>query len=250
MIPSWVDEELSAQDAAVLERHLSVCAECAEEAAQQRSFVRGLRERLPHAQAPADVKARILGNLKATKVPAPARTPVWTRRWAGGGALAGAAVAALFLFVSLNLPQGGSDAWTQFFRDDHQAHSQAKLDVQVQSASTQTVAAWLAKTVGHPVHVPVMPDAQLVGGRTTVLRGQTVSLAVYRSDGKALSLFVGDPKVLCPSLDLPQDQLYADAGSPYSVVAWQHHDHFHVLVADLSLDRLKVLAHECQVSAI
>ena len=246
MIPASVDQELSSQDAAVLERHLRICVDCATVAAKHRSFVKGLREHLPRAPIPADIRYRLMAGLRTAKAPESPRPRVG--RWIRSGALVATAMAALFM--ALSLPHGASDAWTQFYRDEHQAHSRTELGVDIQSDSQGVVAGWLAKNVGHPVHVPIMPDAQLIGGRTTILRGQTVSVAMYRSKGEALSLFVGDPKVLCPTLNLPQDQLYADAGKPYSVVAWRHHGHFHVLVAELSLEQLKELAHQCQVSAL
>ncbi|HTA16246.1 MAG TPA: zf-HC2 domain-containing protein, partial [bacterium] len=207
MIPAFVDQELSSQDAAVLERHLGICVDCARAAAKHRSFVKGLREHLPQATIPADLKTRVMAGLRTAKAPDMPRPR--GRRWLRAGALVATAFAALFM--ALALPHGASDAWTQFYRDEHQAHSRNDADVQVRSDSAVAVAAWLAKNVGHPVHVPIMPDAQLIGARTTVLRGQTVSVAMYRSKGEALSLFVGDPKVLCPSLNLPQDQLYTDA---------------------------------------
>jgi anti-sigma factor RsiW len=245
LIPAWVDQELSQLDGLALERHLSVCPQCASEAKRHASFVKGLKGHLPRLQAPADLRARVLRGLDSAAFPPKQR--LRPLAWLGGGVLAGAALVAL---LTLLLPQrGAQDAWTQFYRDDHQTHSQADTEVQYRSSSQPMVAAWLAKNLGHPVHVPEMPDAQLVGARLSVLRGQTVALDVYRSQGKTVSLFVGDPKVLCP-LTLPQDQLFADSGSPYSLVAWQHKGHFHILVAELGLEQLKKLAHQCQVSAI
>ena len=247
LIPAWADQELSARDAAALERHLMVCEGCASEAARHQAFVKGLRENLSRTPIPADMKARLMAGLKlrAEKAPTLARAP--QRRWIRRGVLA--AAGALALLLLLQIPQGAPDTWTQFYRDDHQAH-QSQGQVQLRSGSPLAVAAWLGKSLGRPVHVPMMKDAQLIGGRLSVLRGQALASVVYRSAGKPLSLFVGDPKALCPGFKLASDQLFASAGVPYSVVAWEHHGHFHVLVAELGLDQLKELAHQCQVSAI
>jgi anti-sigma factor RsiW len=249
LIPAWVDQELSARDVAALERHMKVCADCAAEGARHRSFVKGLRESLPRTSIPADVKARVMAGLSPQASPARPEPQNFSWRWMRSGALA--AALSMVLALVLMRPQGAPDVWTQFYRDDHQAHSQGPAQLQIRSASAPAVSAWLSQSVGHPVHVPMMKDAKLLGGRLSVLRGQALASVVYRSDGKPLSLFVGDPKLLCPpSLSLAPDQLFASAGAPYSVVAWEHHGHFHVLVAELGLNQLKELARQCQVSAI
>jgi anti-sigma factor RsiW len=246
LIPAWVDQELSVQDSAALERHLKVCPDCAKEASLHGAFVAGLKEQLPKIQIPPDLKARVMNRLRSSQIPSPA--PERFGRWIREGVLAGAALVALVLVLAH--PRDSQSAWTQFYRDDHQAHSGGQFQVRYRSDSPREVAAWLGKNLGHPVHVPIMKDAALVGGNLTVLKGQRVALAVYHSGSQTVSLFVGDPKTLCPSFDLPQDELYADAGTPYNLVAWQHHGHFHILVADIGLSQLKELAHQCQVSAI
>jgi anti-sigma factor RsiW len=246
LIPAWVDLELSVQDTGALERHLNICPDCSKGADLHRSFVAGLKEYLPKLQIPPDLKARVMNGLRTHRVPS--SNPIRFGRWIREGVLAGAALVALVLVMAH--PRDSQIGWTQFFRDDHQAHSGGQFQVRYKSDSPREVAAWLGKSLGRPVHVPIMRDAELVGGNLTVLKGQRVALAVYRSGSKTVSLFVGDPKTLCPSFNLPQDQLFADAGTPYNVVAWQHHGHFHVLVAAVGLDQLKELAHQCQVSAI
>jgi anti-sigma factor RsiW len=246
LIPAWVDLELSVQDSGALERHLKICPDCAKKANLHSSFVSGLKEQLPKIQIPSDLKARVMNSLRSKQLPSsnPARFGQWMRE----AVLAGAALLALALVITHS--HDSQNGWTQFYRDDHQAHSESQFPVRFQSKSPREVASWLEKSLGHPVHVPIMKDAQLLGGNLTILRGQKVALAVYLSGNKTVSLFVGDPKTLCPSFNLPQDQLFADAGRPYNVVAWQHHGHFHVLVAEVGLDQLKELARQCQVSAI
>lgn len=247
LIGAWVDNEVSLRDAAALERHLAVCEACAAEAARQRAFVKALRERLPRAAAPSDVRARLLAGLR------PAAETAWAPplgRLRSGARLAALALASCLLALLFLAPRDAPGAWTQFYRDEHQAHSLEGPALGLRSGSAPEVAAWLGRALGHPVHVPLMPDAPLVGARLCVLRGQTVAMALYQAQGRPLSLFVGDPQLLCPGFRLADDQLYASAGGPYGLVAWRHHGHFHVAVAALDLERLKALARECQVSAI
>jgi hypothetical protein len=87
------------------------------------------------------------------------------------------------------------------------------------------------------------------GGRICALRGERVGLAVYESQGRTMSLFMGDPKLLCPpGLKQPEGQLYAQDNSTLSLVAWQHNGDFHVAVSELTLAQLKELARQCQAS--
>jgi hypothetical protein len=53
--------------------------------------------------------------------------------------------------------------------------------------------------------------------------GERVGLAVYASQGRTMSLFMGAPKLLCPpGLKQPEGQLYAQDNATLSLVAWQH----------------------------
>jgi anti-sigma factor RsiW len=244
MIEAWVDHELAPRDLEDLALHLRSCQDCAGLAATHASFVKGLRERLPLAPLPEETRARVLARLRAEAVPAP--RPGW-RRGALAGASAGLALGLALALFWLN-PGSASADWTQYFRDEHQAHG---AELQERSQDPAAVAAWLQAQLGHPVHVPRMPDAPLQGARISVLRGQKLGLLVYAAAGKPLSLFVGAPSLLCPrGTGKAPDQLYSQAGPGCSVVAWEHKGHFHVAVAELALAKLQALAKECQASAI
>ena len=87
------------------------------------------------------------------------------------------------------------------------------------------------------------------GGRIGALRGERVGRAVYASQGRTMSLFMGDPKLLCPpGLKQPAGQLDAQDQATLSWVAWQHNGHFYVAVSALTLAQLKERARQCQAS--
>ncbi|HTB33340.1 MAG TPA: zf-HC2 domain-containing protein [bacterium] len=247
LIEAWVDHELSPRDLEDLALHLRACPDCSALAAPHAGFVKGLREHLPRTALPAEARALALARLRAAADGA-ATGP--RRAW-GRGTLVGAG-SGLALGLALALlwlgPRPAAADWTQVFRDEHQAHG---AELQERSQDPAAVAAWLGAQLGHSVHVPLMPDAPLQGARVSVLRGHKVGLLVYAAAGKPLSLFVGEPSLLCPQgTGLAPDQLYSQAGQPYAVVAWEHHGHFHVAVAQLALAQLQSLAKECQASAI
>ncbi|HXC63045.1 MAG TPA: zf-HC2 domain-containing protein, partial [bacterium] len=243
MIEAWVDHELAPRDLENLALHLRSCQDCAALATQHASFVKGLREHLPRSPLPEETRTRALQRLRAAA--ATQTRPVW-RRGALAGASAGLALGLALALFWLN-PSAATADWTQYFRDEHQAHG---AELQERSQDPAVVAAWLRDQLGHPVHVPVMPDAPLQGARISVLRGQKLGLLVYAAGGMPLSLFVGAPSLLCPrGTGKAPDQLYSQAGQGCSVVAWEHKGHFHVAVAQLALAKLQALARECQASA-
>jgi anti-sigma factor (TIGR02949 family) len=239
-IPAWLDHELPEREAQTLLAHLEACEACRAHARREEAFLRSLRAQLPREAAPPELKARLLA-LASGGGRSPARSRWgWVLSASGGLALA---AGALLLFFSR--PSDAGD-WTRFYLAQHQA---APAQVDFATASPPQLAAWLQGKLGHPVHVPGMKDARLLGGRVCTLRGQGLGLAVYESQGRTMSLFMGDPKLLCPSgLKQPEGQLYSQESRPLALVAWEHHGHFHVAVSELALPQLRELARQCQAS--
>jgi anti-sigma factor RsiW len=234
------DGELSGRDAEALELHLRSCEACSALAARELSFVQGLKANLPKDAIPNELKGRLLASLSrppASAVPAP---------WRRGLVLAGSVLSAWLLFLTLGPRRAGAD-WTQFYQDEHQAHSSPQLRVQHGTPSAPALAAWFQASLKHPVHVPEMEDAKLIGGRISVLRGKPIGLAVYESQGRTMSLFMGDEATLCPQgLRQADGELFSQSGPNLALVAWRRNGHFHVAVSDLPLANLQKLARECQ----
>jgi anti-sigma factor RsiW len=240
LLSARADRELSGRDAEALELHLRSCEACSALAAREASFVQGLKASLPKDTIPADLKARLLGSL--SQPPVAAAPALWRR----GLALAGTALSLWVLFLVLSPRSAGAD-WTQFYRDEHQAHNSPQLRVQHGTPSAPALAAWFQASLKHPVHVPEMEDAKLIGGRISVLRGQPIGLAVYESQGRTMSLFMGDEATLCPQgLHKADGELFSQSGPTLALVAWRRNGHFHVAVSDLPLAHLQKLARQCQ----
>lgn len=246
LMPALADQELAPRDAEAVQAHLAACPSCARAAARQAAFVEGLRERLSRDPMPAPARARVLARLRAASSPAP-RTRAPRFAWSSLAGLAMAAAVALAWLV----PRAPVADWAQYYRDQHQSRSAAVPQLDERSSSPQALAARLAARLGHPLHVPQMGQARLLGGSVCILRGQPLGMALYRSQGRLVSLFMGEPSLLCPGgLKVAPGELYAHAGRPYAVVAWEHQGHFHVVVSDLELGQLQALARQCQASVI
>lgn len=242
MIPARVDRELSPREAEMLDLHLRSCEGCAALARKEEGFLAALREQLPRDPMPTELKARILGRVVSEQ---PVRAGSRSRVWALAASLAFALLAG-GLFVGLPMRSNAAD-WTQFYVEEHQAHNSSASGVQRASSSPAELAAWMGRSLERAPHIPTMPDAKLLGGRLCMVRGKAVGLAVYESQGKTLSLFMGDEATLCPQgIRQADGELFSQARPGVSLVAWKHNGHFHVAVSELALPRLQALARECQ----
>ena len=240
LVPGWIDAELGVAQTAEFAVHLASCGECAEFARGERAFVEGLRRKLSRTGPSAADRGRILSDLGSQADRRQRRRRV---AWGGAWALA----AGIALSAGLGIAQ--TRDWTRDYRMDHAAYAGGSDGLEMRSGSAAEVAAWMNQGVGMPTHVPVMPDARLLGARTVTMHGRKVGLAVYESAGRKVSLFLGNGQALFPAGDLAPDQLLARPGTPYSVVGWVHHGHYHVAVSDLPVERLRELARQCQKPA-
>jgi anti-sigma factor RsiW len=240
LVPGWIDQELGPVETAEFAAHLAFCRECAEFAQRERAFAQGLRRKLRRPPMPAQDRRQILSDLRSLTG---RRRKVRHATWGAAWALA----AGIVLVAGFALAQ--TRDWTRDYRMDHAALAGVSDGLEIRSGSATQVATWMADAVGMPVHVPVMPDARLVGARTVEVHGRKVGLAVYESGGRRLSLFLGNGQPLFPSRGLAPDELLTRPGTPYSVVAWIHQGHFHVAVSDLPPERIQELARQCQKPA-
>ena len=240
LVPGWIDAELDAAQTAEFAAHLASCRDCADFARGERAFAEGLRRSLPRPALPAEDRRQILSDLKGL---AERRRKVRHATWGAVWSLA----AGMVLVAGLAFAQARD--WTRDYRMDHASHDGATGGLEIRSGSAAEVAAWMTRAVGMPIHVPVMPDARLLGARTVELHGRKVGLAVYESGGSRVSLFLGNRDPLFPRGGLAPDELLTRRGSPYSVVAWIHQGHYNVAVSDLPPYRLQELAIDCQKPA-
>lgn len=58
-LEDWVDRELSADDLLRVERHLEICAVCAEEFRVEGEVLRSIRKKLHRIELPAGLEARV-----------------------------------------------------------------------------------------------------------------------------------------------------------------------------------------------
>ena len=66
-LDDYIDRELSPQESKLVARHLKICHQCAKRFAFETELVEGLRQRLRHIDAPADLLGKIRISLDAAE---------------------------------------------------------------------------------------------------------------------------------------------------------------------------------------
>jgi anti-sigma factor RsiW len=198
---AYFDGELSAGEAAEVERHLETCADCAALLGDLDGARRLIREQAPYARADDALRRRIAEVLDQEAGPPPRAR----RRLAGGGRfLAGAASGSLAtaLAASLALLVAAPPPSSLLVRDLMNAHLRSMMSdhlVDVVSSDRHTVKPWFA------AHADVSPPAvdfadqgyRLVGGRTDYVDGRRAAVVVYRHGAHVINVFAwagGDGK--------------------------------------------------------
>lgn len=222
LIHPYVDGELGndaagdGDERASFERHLSGCRACRDLASYQTMFKSALRQRMPRKQAPADLVARIRGDLARMPVPVPA----WRRQlWRATPVVAAAAI---LLLLGVSLHRRGTTS--AVVSSSIQKHT-SELPVEIASRDADSVRTWFRGKVAFPVRAPhfaAEPAAQLVGARLSNLRDRDAAYLVYEINGAKVSVFVFDPSLV----ELGEDdgyrmvsgrKVYLDEHGPYNV---------------------------------
>ena len=123
-------------------------------------------------------------------------------------------------------------------------HVRSLSDQRILASETATVANWLGRYVPFAVHMPVLPHAQLEGGRLCFLQGQRGVVLWYRVDGRLVSYYIM-PRTAHDHAVPALSSFHQGAEAGYRVVAWRQDGLLHALVGALPYARLLELARTC-----
>jgi anti-sigma factor RsiW len=202
-VPEYFDGELSAGDAAAMERHLQGCAECAARLDELQRLREGMRAQLTYHRAHVGVRSGLRQALDKHTAHSPrsisrASRPFWWGAVSGG--LAAAAVFGVAFLLSVN---AGAD---RIVGDLTSAHLRSLLPnrlLDVVSTDRHTVKPWFA---GHAdVSPPTMDFSSagysLIGGRVDYVGSRRAAVLVYRHGAHIANVFVwADDGVSLPAL--------------------------------------------------
>ena len=200
-LQAYIDGEVDAVNALRVEEHLRRCAVCAERLRFARALGPRLREQARSMQAPADLRARILGLVDekaAERVPTTISKP-WHRNvfrlpslrqasWFASGALA--ASLAAFALVPVLAPNQ-LPLETELVSDHLRSLVENHL-IDVPSSDQHTVKPWFAGRldVAPPVPDLTMQGFRLLGGRLDYVGDRKVGVLVYQRRQHVINVFV------------------------------------------------------------
>ncbi len=233
----FIDGELSTEDKAVLEAHVTDCAACRADLAREQEFrdtIRGLLASSP-VVAPASLKARINRDL------------AWSR---GRRRLAWAAVSAAAASVAVLAVSASWSVWQRHQRraviEDVVARHLRSFPLELQHASPAQIEAWFGNTLDRRIVVPHLPNATAQGARLLNVRDKQAAYIVYNAavgQGPELTrvgLFVygddGDEDEFAQS---PAPQIGSSHG--LHVATWKDGTRVYHLVGDVDEPELREL---------
>jgi anti-sigma factor RsiW len=229
LLDAYCDDELDIATVALVNTHLTGCADCAAECERIRS-VQSLNYRGLTENCPADLAAKIRGSI-STPAPMTIR-PQHPRRWF---ALAAAAVILIACTVVVPILLNNRQSTDLLAMDVVSAHLrslQADHLMDVVSTDQHTVKPWFDGKLDFapPVKDLAAEGFPLVGGRLDYLDGHPAAALIYHRNKHVINLFVWPTKTTAAqSTGLIQG---------YNVVNWTAGGMQFSAVSDLNAEEL------------
>jgi anti-sigma factor RsiW len=222
------------------QQHLEVCTACQRFLRDMLALGDAIHDAAAREHAPPDVRERLFSAIARARTGA--QSPPRQHRRAQWFTAAGVLLVGLVgpLTVNRLLRDTRTDPITAIAED----HAKSLGETHIASKDPAEITRWLAGQVHFAVRVPVLPGAELRGGRLCVLDGRRCAVMEYDVDGVAVSYFV-----------VPDGTEPAGRGAPprfdgtkragYHVVAWREPGLLHAMVGNLPESRLATLAKAC-----
>jgi anti-sigma factor (TIGR02949 family) len=216
MVPLFLDDELSGDDAEDFLRHVASCADCRQLLEEEQALSRLLHRARPLYQAPDVLRMRVSGIL-ASEMHTDIRAPDRLRRRIlrilrilaspiRGSAqpfrrkpLAAAALLTILVlpFIPPIVQNARANAFVEAAAATHRSYLEGNLPMEIHTSSPAAVTAWFAGKV--PFHFQ-LPESQqtasspqvyrLVGSRLISFRGAYAALTTYEMQNQKISLLV------------------------------------------------------------
>ncbi len=204
LVAAYADGELEGVRRHSVEKHLRACAHCAAAHADILALRARMRSDVPYFAAPPGLQERVRAIVEATPPARRANPPAPGRwRWISGGAFAGCAATVLAFVVGTAVIdwRDGQDLAAQAVA----SHVRATLGhhlIEVASSDRHTVKPWLSERLDYSPPVrDLAPDGfPLLGGRLTMLEGQSIATLVYGYRKHTIDVFVRPEALDAPPL--------------------------------------------------
>jgi len=233
-LDTFLDGELTADEARALEEHLRVCAACAAESLRRVQLGRAVRAAGQQFRPDAAFRARVQKNITTRK------TLSWGRLWLPVVATTAALlVAGAFLFT-LNRERAGQRQLIGELVDFHVATLASATPVDVVSSDRHTVKPWFEGRIPFTFNLPELRDSPfaLIGGRVSYLNQSSGAQLIFRIRQHQISVFIfpeKDVQALRPTEVLP-------SVLSFELRSWQHNGLRYFVIGDAAPQDLDKLA--------
>lgn len=244
-VEPYVDGELSVEDSAAAEAHLTLCPDCAGLARREREVRRLLRAQ-PREAAPPELRQRIVARLR--------RDARWQtlRPWVLMPALG--AAAAVLTMVILGPVLRPTHSLVAELVDKHVAFAHLERPAELATGDRVEVARWFLARAGLRVVVPDYSPSgiRLVGARLADARGRQAAHLLYEKGRMLLSVFMlplpaGDRGLGGRRVSYRGREYWADELKGYRTVWWTEGPVFLGLVSALDDEALLECADRLRV---
>ena len=249
----YLDDELSAEERAPIEAHLSKCESCAAIFARELDFLNVVRESGQLHVAPPELRAKVQqivneGQKLSAVVTGDRRRVPYRWIW-----LAAAAAALLLLLPVLlwrtvrrsNTPEVRQpSSFALMAADTHLRHMRGQLPLEMESESPQQISSWFVNKVNFSVKIPNYQESSgqeklytLEGARLVGYQNDYAAYVAYRMKERPISLVITSESVARPSggeeIQAGGLRFHYNAIDGLKVLTWSDRGLTYALVSDL-----------------
>ena len=251
----YLDDELSAEERAPVEAHLSKCEACAAIFARELNFLKVVRESGQLHVAPPELRAKVQKILGEGQNPSAVAAgegigPRRPSRWIW---LAAAAAALLLLLPVLvwrtvkrvDTPEVRQpSSFALMAADTHLRHMRGQLPLEMESESPQQISSWFINKVNFSVKIPNYQESSgqeklytLEGARLVGYQNDYAAYVAYRMKERPISLVITSESVARPSggeeITAGGLRFHYNAIDGLKVLTWSDRGLTYALVSDL-----------------
>ena len=231
----YVDRELGVDEMASGDAHVAHCLACRTLAMQERQF-RDLLRRQPREPAPAELRARIVADIRRQ-----GRRATF-RPWLVAPALATATALAVVMLVLTGRP---TTPLVGALVDKHSAYAQIERPAELTSTSAAEIRDWFRSRAGLRVTVPDYTPAgiHLIGARLSESQERKAAYLLYQKGTTLLSVFMvpvppGDARVTGTRMSFRGHEYVTSDWKGHRTVAWTDGGALYGLVSMLDYEAL------------
>jgi anti-sigma factor RsiW len=247
----YLDDELSAEERAPIEAHLSECESCAGIFARELDFLNLVRESGQLHVAPPELRAKVQQIVnKGEKVSAVVtrdrrRSP---SRWIWLAAAVLLLLLPVFVWRTVrraNTPEVRQpSSFALMAADTHLRHMRGQLPLEMESESPQQISSWFVNKVNFSVKIPNYQESSgqeklytLEGARLVGYQNDYAAYVAYRMKERPISLVITSASVARPSggeeIQAGGLRFHYNAIDGLKVLTWSDRGLTYALVSDL-----------------